>query len=328
MVGLISIVVPVYNIEQYLPKCLDTIARQTYRNLEIILVDDCSTDGSGIICDEFAAVDSRAVVFHHRQRKLAGATRNTGQAAAHGEFIMFVDGDDYLHLDTVKLLYEAINLDGGYDMVLFNHIVTYEKNEDIETARPGECEPLSQDDLMGNFYVWTSVWGKLFRRDVIKDHWSYDYERSQDVDYTFRAFLRINNALWVKKTLYFYVQREGSAIHKPESLLVGTKCSVQVLYDNLLSLPKDKLKYQHILLGKLYERMIALIGMTWETSERREIITRCRRYEKDVHKRFWKDEHFGVRQRMALYVNVRYPYAVRFLKKITGKRLSWPRWNT
>ena len=125
MKGLVSIIVPVYNIEGFLPNCLDTIARQTYKNLEILLVDDCSTDGSGIICDEFAAKDPRAVVFHHDQRKLAGATRNTGQAAAHGEFIMFVDGDDYLHLDTVKLLYEAINLDGGYDMVLFNHIVTY-----------------------------------------------------------------------------------------------------------------------------------------------------------------------------------------------------------
>lgn len=325
--GLVSIIVPVYNVERFLPLCLDTISRQTYNNLEIILVDDCSSDRSGIICDVFAAQDPRAIVFHHKQRKLVGATRNTGQAAAHGEFILFVDGDDYLHLDTVRLMYEAINLDGGYDMVLVNQNVTYKIDENIEAPCPGELVLLTQDDLMESFFKWTSVCGKLFRRDVIKGVWSYDYERSQDVDYSFRTFLRINNALWLKEGLYFYVQRNGSAVHKPDAPIVGAKCSVQVLYDNVLSLPPDKVNYQFILLGKLYEKMIALIGMTWKTSERREIIDRCRKYEKTVHKRFWKDKHFGCVQRIALYVNVRYPYAIRFLKKITGKRLSWPKWN-
>lgn len=321
--GLVSIIVPVYNIERFLPKCLDTITRQTYSNLEIILVDDCSSDGSGLICDDFASRDPRAVVFHHKQKKKAGAARNTGQAAAHGEFILFIDGDDYLHLDTIRLLHEAINLDGGYDMVLVNQLATFKQDEDIETACPGDCIPLTQDDLMDHFYKWTSVCGKLFRQDVIKGVWSNDYERSQDVDYSFRTFLKINKALWLKKALYFYVQRDGSAIHKPESPLVGTKCSVRVLYENVLNLPTDKIQYQHILLGKLYEKMIVLIGMTWEMAERNDIIAQCQQLERTVHKRFWKDKHFGLVQKIALCMNVRYPHAIRFVKKVTGNRLSW-----
>lgn len=321
--GLVSIIVPVYNIKDYLPKCLDTISRQTYCNLEILLVDDCSTDGSGIICDEFAAKDPRAVVFHHDQRKLAGATRNTGQAAAHGEFILFVDGDDYLHLDTVRLLCEAINRNGEYDMVLFNHVVTYKKDEDIETACPGESEPLSQDDLMGNFYNWTTVWGKMFRHDVIKGIWSYDYEKSQDVDYCFRTFLKINKALWLKKALYFYVQREGSTVHKSGAQTIGTRCVVHLMFDNIINLPFDKNKYRHILLKKLYEKMVNLIDLSWETPEKDETIALCQQYETVVHKHFLKDPHFGLVQKIALCMNVRYPHTIRFWKQLMKNHFSW-----
>lgn len=104
---LISVIVPVYNVEAYLPKCLETICHQTYRNLEIILVDDGSTDSSGRICDEFAKKDQRTVVIHQLNQR-QWAARNAGLRVATGEYIMFVDGDDYIHLDAVRVMYEAI----------------------------------------------------------------------------------------------------------------------------------------------------------------------------------------------------------------------------
>ena len=92
---LVSVIVPVYNIEDYLPRCLACIEMQTYRNLEIILVDDGSTDGSGRICDEFAAKDSRVRVIHHPENIGLWAARNTGQDAATGDYLWFPDGADY-----------------------------------------------------------------------------------------------------------------------------------------------------------------------------------------------------------------------------------------
>ena len=108
---LISLVVSVHNIEDRLPKCLESISSQTYRHLEIILIDDGSTDGSGRICDEFASTDSRARVIHQQNRGL-WAVRNRGLLESEGEYLIFPDGDDYFHKDYIRLMYESIN-DGG-----------------------------------------------------------------------------------------------------------------------------------------------------------------------------------------------------------------------
>ncbi len=101
--SLISVIVPVYNVEAYLPRCLDSIANQTYRNLDIILVDDGSTGGSGMLCDEYAARDSRVRVIHQSNKGL-WAARNAGQDAANGDFLFFPDADDYFHYDMIRLM--------------------------------------------------------------------------------------------------------------------------------------------------------------------------------------------------------------------------------
>ncbi len=111
MEELVSVIVPVYNIEAYLPHCLECIEAQTYKNLEIVLVDDGSTDGSGRICDEFAAKDPRARVIHQPNTGCWAAS-NAGQDAATGEYLWFPDGDDYFHKDIIRLMYEAINTVG------------------------------------------------------------------------------------------------------------------------------------------------------------------------------------------------------------------------
>ena len=323
---LISIVIPVYNIEGYLPKCLDTIARQTYSNLEIILVDDGSTDGSGLICDKFAERDPRAVVIHHEKNRQLWAARNTGQDAVHGEYVMFVDGDDYLHLDTVRIMHEAIHRDGGYDVAVIQYKVTTSANEDISTECPGDCIPLNQKEVMEGLFMtdsFNNVWNKLYKRAIVDDLRSRAYVRAQDIDYCFRSFLKISNAIWIRRPLYYYVQRKDSAINKSGAPLLGLKCVVQLLFDNVLDLPDDKNEYQHYLLRKLYEKMIVLIGMTWDTPERKTTVFQCRQYEKVLRRRFWKNPHLGTNLKTALFVNVRYPYCVRFLKRLAGNRLSW-----
>ena len=107
----ISIVVPVYNVEQYLEKCVNSIINQTYKNLEIILVDDGATDSSGNMCDELAKSDNRIKVYHKENGGLSDA-RNYGVERATGEYIGFVDSDDYIDSEMYEKLYEAIKKRG------------------------------------------------------------------------------------------------------------------------------------------------------------------------------------------------------------------------
>ena len=104
---LITVIVPVYNVESYLKHCMETIINQTYINLEIILIDDGSTDSSGFLCDEIASSDERIVVLHKKNGGLSDA-RNVAIDLAKGEYITFVDSDDYLPLDSIEYLYNLM----------------------------------------------------------------------------------------------------------------------------------------------------------------------------------------------------------------------------
>ena len=102
----VSVIVPLYNVEKYLARCLDSLCRQSLREIEIILVDDGSTDSSGEICEAYAAKDARFKVIHHTENKGVSVVRNTGVAHASGDYLMFVDSDDYVHEDYCRLPYE------------------------------------------------------------------------------------------------------------------------------------------------------------------------------------------------------------------------------
>ena len=132
----ISIIVPIYNIEKYLPRCLDSILAQTYKNLEVILVDDGSVDNSGMIADKYARNDQRINVIH-QVNKGVSAARNAGLDLATGDYIGFVDGDDYIEKDMYeRLLFNAIKYKAdishcGYQMVFPNRVDYYYDTKEI-----------------------------------------------------------------------------------------------------------------------------------------------------------------------------------------------------
>lgn len=140
---LISVIVPVYNIIAYLPRCVHSICAQTYKNLEIILVDDGSTDGTGELCDELAAKDSRIKVFHKPNSGSSGA-RNYGIGKANGEYLGFVDSDDYIDPDMYELLYEGI--------VKYNIKCAQIGRDEVDeqgNKLPNICEPPESELLIG-----------------------------------------------------------------------------------------------------------------------------------------------------------------------------------
>lgn len=164
---LISVVVPVYNVEHYLKKCVDSICHQTYRNLEIILVDDGSTDCSGSLCDEFATSDSRISVIHKSNGGLSDA-RNAGMELASGEWWMFVDSDDYIAPDTAETLLLAA-VENHCEIAVCNMMRIYEDGKQEPFYCPVTEPTIWAGDQRFETLRQPSVCNKLFRADLFKE---------------------------------------------------------------------------------------------------------------------------------------------------------------
>lgn len=316
---LISIIISVYNIEKYLPKCLETIATQSYRNLEIILVDDGSTDGSGAICDEFVRNDNRACVVH--QRNLGSwAARNSGQRIAKGEYLMFVDGDDYMHLDTVTTLYQAINKTKQYDISIIDIKKTYNLNEDITGKKEGPIEELSKDYWIPNLLkgdLSRNVWNKLYRAKLIDNIFANEYPRAQDLDFNIRVFLKAKNVVAIHREMYFWVQRPTSFMHQPDYWDIVYKCHVKMFYENYNNLANDQKQYGHYLLSFLYKRMVFWKNRNYRKQDETIVFKQCNKYEKETRKAYWLCWRINPLEKIGVTILLHNPQLTRWLMKVT-----------
>lgn len=214
---LISVIIPVYNPGKYFQACIDSIVNQTYRNLEIILIDDGSTDGSGRKCDEYALADCRVKVIHQKNAGVSRA-RNVGLKIATGDFYHFPDSDDYIELDSYEYLLSLIEKH-KCDAVNFEHYITY---PDKEIAH--RCG----DDFYGLYGVRDTLyklasgvqfcWNKFFSKKIITEnnglaaiYFHEDIARGEDTLFAASALQRAGNVWFDKRALYHYVQTEESA---------------------------------------------------------------------------------------------------------------------
>lgn len=308
---LISVIVPVYNIKDYLPKCFETIVGQTYRNLEIFLVDDGSTDGSGKLCDELAASDVRVKVIHQQNRGL-WAARNSGKKIASGNYIYFVDGDDYLHLQAIEVMYEAINSGPQYDMAMIDRINTERLDEDTTSRCENlQTSELTQEQLINNMIrhqdktLFVFQWNKLYRRELIENLRCNEYPKTQDFDFNFRVYLHLKKAIWIHKPLYYYVKRQGSLCNNPQALEIYFRCRTNILFKNFVHLPQGKEKYKHILLSDLYPYMLQHLGERYKKEDWNSVVRRCLCYEHIVRNDLWKDKNFSFMQKLEWTLRVR-----------------------
>lgn len=324
---LISVIVPAYNVEAYLPRCLETVARQTYQNLEIILVDDGSTDGTAAICDELAKSDVRVVVIHQENQGL-WAARNTGQRVAHGDYLMYVDGDDYLHLDAIKVMYEAINQNGGYDLAIINRKYTEQLDEDIEGKGENTLTVLSQGELITNIFtnqdrlLFIFQWNKLYRRDLVKEVWCREYLRSQDLDFNLQVYMKVKRAVWVHRELYFYVQRPTSLIKATDALEKYYHCRIDIYYQNFINLPADKQQYAHFLLDELYGMMTSLKYYHRNSPKLKETNSYCRKYELATRHAYWQNPDIRTAKKIVKTVQLHSHFinwCIQYLRRIFKK---------
>ena len=217
MDSLISVIVPVYNVGEYLSRCVDSILKQTYSNLEIILVDDGSTDDSGHICDTYIPRDSRIRVIHKKNGGLSSA-RNAGIEKAKGEYLSFIDSDDYIHPEFYERLYTAI-MENDADVAVCNFKQVAHGTE-TDTGERKVSKFVGKQSIMDNFYnsncaASVVAWNKLYKRSVFGQLRYKPGIIHEDEELTYRILYSSNCAVYLSDTLYYYYVRENSITMKP-----------------------------------------------------------------------------------------------------------------
>lgn len=256
---MISVIVAIYNVEKYLQCCLQSIASQTYKDFEVILMDDGSTDGSSKICDSFSKNDNRFHVIHQVNQGVASA-RNNGLIFAKGEYVLFVDGDDYAHPRLLETLYYAIKNTGcPISMVKGKMVFSMDEYESDGDER---LQILQQDDLIAGLFGNSSsdwqymvVWNKLFTRKVIENI-PFRQIPADDMEYNLRVLLRNDEVAFVNKVLYYWVQRSGSITHS--GITQKYIDTIDTYLSALSYLPEEKEKWQALCLIKLYKRILSI----------------------------------------------------------------------
>lgn len=210
---LVSVIVPIYKIEDYLEKCVQSIQLQTYQNIEIILVDDGSPDKCGEKCDQFAKEDPRIKVVHKENGGLSDA-RNSGIDAATGTYIVFVDGDDYIHEDYIKKLYNALTRNEADVAVCSFSLVDDDKITQVENVSETDLvitgHELLSRVLTDTGYKYVVAWNKLYKRELFVKHHFAKGKLYEDEYINYELFWDVEKVALVSESLYFYVQRVGS----------------------------------------------------------------------------------------------------------------------
>ena len=324
---LISIIVTVYNIEYYLPHCLNSISSQTYNKLEIILVDDGSTDSSSIICDNFAMHDSRCHVIHQSNQGACMA-RNVGKNEAKGEYLYFMDGDDYMHRDAIRVMYEAIrSCSEGYDISIIGHKRTDNFNEDTQAVVGDSISyELKRHDMMQKLMGGVEdmqlagyCWNKLYKKSVIESLSFREFVPMEDFDFNLRVILNLRRAIVTPRVLYYYVQRPTSLVNSPKKSWIVWSQITNLLYQNYREFTDDQNQnYGSLVIGKLYFIMLFYKDTAWKTDQEEEAFSYCKNIEKKTLKSFLLSNHISISKKIYRILMLHSPLLTRLMMQIRG----------
>jgi len=287
----VSIILPCYNVEKYLDRCMNSIVNQTLKELEIILVDDKSPDSTPTKCDEWANKDSRIKVIHKTQNEGLGYARNTGLEQATGEYVAFVDSDDFVSLNMYESLYNCAVIEQA-DVVYSNSIfykddkhqsVRYDVHEDIHIIGRNEVDEFLLD-MVGpvpsyphNVKYMMSVWHAVYRKKILEDYSiRFVSERqliSEDLIFDIDYLCHCNKIIYLKEAHYYYCDNGASLSRKVDTTryerIKKWLIAVEDRLQKLFPAEKYMLHYQrqqiHVFLYSLSQAInIKEMGMTFE----------------------------------------------------------------
>ncbi|WP_185959505.1 glycosyltransferase family 2 protein [Planococcus salinarum] len=215
MTDKITVIIPIYNVEDYLKKCVESVINQTYKNLEILLINDGSTDSSGSLCDSFALTDSRIRAIHKKNGGISDA-RNTGLEAATGEFIAFLDSDDWVDPEMYEVLHDLLILhEADVSICRFKNI----HNDMIEDGSTGKIAVYDNIGALkaiakieNNFFLTHNVWNKLFKSELVKKFRFLKGKIAEDLYFTPKVIHASERCVYIDKAMYNYLRERPASI--------------------------------------------------------------------------------------------------------------------
>lgn len=311
---MISVVVPIYNVDKFLEQCIESIINQTYKDIEIILVDDGSTDDSGKICDSYRAIDNRIIVIHKKNEGLSSA-RNAGLEVAHGEYICFIDSDDYIHIRMFEIMESYIR---SADIVICgkrdiwgtgsNNIISESLNVDYQ------IDTMSGERAFEHFLLednegYVVAWNKLYRtRTFLLNGIRYPEGKiHEDCFTTYRLFIQSDRVVYIDIPLYNYRHRDGSIMCNHDML---KDMFIMEAYSEVLNVVNSK--YPNYVQAAQYRYILACLFCADRTTYRknRKYLLKLRKNIKSVN---WKNNCYLKGQRrfrtaILYYLPHLYPY--------------------
>ena len=320
---MVSIIVPVYKVEEYLPRCIESLINQTYKDIEIILVDDGSPDNCPKFCDEYAKKDERIKVIHKQNGGLSSA-RNAGIEHAKGEFISFVDSDDWVDSKFINCLYESIvSNDADFSSCVFCRTMGEEDRklfaeaEEIVTDKKFIC---AMDESSYTGYACN----KLYKRNIIVDNEIFFDEtifNGEDFPFVFEYLTYADKGVFIRQDLYFYFSRPTSIMHTVKiserylTILKAREKGLSILrktcnvaYDMCLSSYLDQLcKIKFMIMGNESQRLL-LDNLNYKIKFNKKHVIKLKNVD--------------AKTKVKLFLMINFPRVVRkfYLKKIGGAR--------
>lgn len=237
---LVSLVVPVYNVEHYLDACMASILNQTYTNIEIILVDDGSTDNSGIMCDKYSKIDDRIKVVHKENGGLSDA-RNKGILHTNGNYIIFIDSDDVISTNFVEYLYTLLKENSG-DIAICDSVHCYPDKEIVfenETINKVFSSEQAIIEMLYQKSFLVSAWGKIYRKEYFNDILFPYGMLFEDSAIMYKIFDKANKIVYGNAKLYGYMHREGSITTKKFS---KRDCDIWIICQQMMNYMSNRSK--------------------------------------------------------------------------------------
>lgn len=270
----ISVIIPVYNVFPYIERCLNSVVEQTYSNLEIILINDGSTDGSGEICDKYAGTDKRIHVIHQDNQGLSAA-RNAGIDNATGDYIFFCDSDDYLAKDALEKLIKKLKTDND-DITACGIMSICDKGgtsfveEVLTDLTPGRWSGTqSVIQMMRSNNIYTVAWNKLYKRELFKDIRFPIGVKNEDEATTYKLLYKAKIVSYIPDALYKYFQREASIMHE----------DLENRYGFFIDAIRDRIAYFHDLGEYDLEKHSRITLLEWIKYTYRNISDKEKKYE-------------------------------------------------
>lgn len=324
--ALVSIIIPVYNIKDYLDQCMQSVLKQTYHNLEIILVDDGSTDSSGTMCDAYARFDERVRVFHKKNGGLSEA-RNLGLAHARGEYVMFVDGDDWVHRGMVERLMKGL-VRTNADMACCQVQDVLEGDRPIEVTDGATETVYEGDEILQEWMAGTRINGnsptKLIRRTAIGDSRFPVGKIYEDAFFVSILFPRLRRVYVTSAGLYYYRRGRMESI----STASYTKKNLDVIEAykrNLRFIMKNKPHLETAALHRLFWSYFMVLDklVLTDTSVYEEDYRRIVRYMKRHRRAIMRNPYLSVKRKIQMSALIISPTLYTITVKVMLRRRGW-----